>query len=227
MCAATALCMAATFTIVYFAQWFRLELHDKHPDCLSEDFNFISESNSTGLFENVNDSNGVIQANDLVDLDGNESMAVGISADDQIYCYCQDIGLTHLLADGGDYPQCDHFIWQSVQVTALTVCASCTVVLVNCLLRALLVKFSKFELPQNHTSLNSSIVTKTTLALFINTALILVLVNADFSQGFFTSVLTFNWEWYEHKKHSTRNYYCKCNNYVSIPFSGLRLGIGR
>ena len=81
-------------------------------------------------------------------------------------------------------------------MTMLTSCASGAIIIINTLLRMLLVKFSNFELPQNHTALNSSIVTKTTLALFINTGFILVLVNADFSQGFFKSILSFDWEWY-------------------------------
>ena len=77
----------------------------------------ISESNTTGLFDQLgffDDDDSILEANGLITLQGNESTAM--SYDDEIYCKCKDIGLSHLFAHPGENPECDHFIWNSVQV---------------------------------------------------------------------------------------------------------------
>ena len=77
---------------------------------------------------------------------------------------------------------CSYFISEFSINLVIKFFSACAVVFINFILRFLLKKISKFERVSNKTKEQLNIMIKVFIATFINTALIILIINANFSK---------------------------------------------
>eukprot|EP00743_Colponemidia_sp_Colp-15_P002280 GILK01002471.1.p1 GENE.GILK01002471.1~~GILK01002471.1.p1 ORF type:complete len:780 (-),score=110.70 GILK01002471.1:227-2566(-) len=114
-------------------------------------------------------------------------------------CWCRSRGWTTALSS---YPSfCSDFFLQVAQIQGLTFCSSIGVVIVNYLLKWTLRALTKFEKHSSRTVLMRETMIKVFLSQFLNTAAIVLLVNAKFNDDTTASIFTgkyvdFDRSWY-------------------------------
>ena len=99
---------------------------------------------------------------------------------DQIYCYCHSQSWTSITSDSKLTSYCSYFISKITTSLLLKFFSACGVVFINFILRYIFKRLSKFERVSNKTKEQLNIMIKVFVATFINTALIVLLVNANF-----------------------------------------------
>jgi len=101
---------------------------------------------------------------------------------DQLACYCTTQGYTKILQDKDLYDgTCKDWLVGAGTTVALGVLASVIVVVINNVLRIAIMKFAMWERPTSLSQLNSSIMVKVAVSQYLNIAVIIYLVNFNFS----------------------------------------------
>lgn len=102
--------------------------------------------------------------------------------DPQIFCYCKFKTWTEIINNTSLASYCTYFIKVTTTNLMIKFFSSCGVILINFILRFVFKRLSKFERVSNKTKEQLNIMVKVFVATFINTALIVLLVNANFSR---------------------------------------------
>lgn len=103
------------------------------------------------------------------------------TSDDQSYCYCKYQDWSSITSgEMGSY--CSYFFRKISVSIMLKFFSSCGVIFINFILRTIFKRLSRFERVSNKTKEELNIMMKVFIATFINTALIILIVNANFSR---------------------------------------------
>lgn len=128
-------------------------------------------------------------------------------SDNESYCYCKYQSWSDIM-NGSMDSYCGHFFSKMTTSIMLKFFSSCGVIFINFILRTIFKRLSRFERVSNKTKEEHNIMIKVFFATFINTALIILIVNANFSrisviynipytdQVFVGSYADFTREWY-------------------------------
>ena len=110
------------------------------------------------------------------------------TSDTQSYCYCKKQSLTDILNDSSEYSYCSYFFEQISISVAIRVSVSFGVIFVNFFIKIIFRLLSKFERVTNRSAEQLKLMSKVFIGQFVNTALVILAVNADFS-----ALKTYNW----------------------------------
>ena len=102
-------------------------------------------------------------------------------SDNESYCYCKYQSWSDIL-DGSMGSYCGFFFSKMTTTIMLKFFSSCGVIFINFILRTIFKRLSRFERVSNKTKEEHNIMVKVFFATFINTALIILIVNANFSR---------------------------------------------
>ncbi|CAD7965733.1 unnamed protein product [Amoebophrya sp. A25] len=93
-------------------------------------------------------------------------------------CQCDALGYGALISDSELRNECDGYFWDATVVVALTSVLSLAVVVVNAVLKTVLVALTAWERPATISLLERGVATKVFVAQFVNTALLILFLNA-------------------------------------------------
>ena len=99
----------------------------------------------------------------------------------QNYCWCKQQSWTDLLSDEDINDFCEDYVEKATLSTAIKYVGSIVVIVINFVLKIILRALSRFERVSSKTKEQLKIMTKVFFAMFINTAFIVLIVNADLS----------------------------------------------
>lgn len=158
----TLILMIASIALIYAIKY----LQNKLP----------TDDSCTGL--GINKNTTFDQANDFED-------------SDQVYCFCKLQDWYKLTTDSDYRNLCDTYIQKVSTTGAVRFLASIGIVFVNIMLRIIITLLTQFERISTVTKTRLSVMTKVFIAMFVNTALITLFVNADFQSLWFVQRLAF------------------------------------
>lgn len=129
----------------------------------------------------------------LLDVDYNLSLdeAEDQLEDDQIFCYCKKKNYDDIVTDSDLLDFCEDFIEDYTSALGIRLAAAFGVIVVNFMLRIILRLLSQFERSSSINKEQRKTMIKVFVAIFINTAIITLIVNADFRDLEFTKDLAF------------------------------------
>ncbi|CAG9311615.1 unnamed protein product [Blepharisma stoltei] len=113
------------------------------------------------------------------------------TTNDQIYCYCKQQNWYKLFSDSDLNSYCTDYIEKVSLTSSVRFLSSIGIVFINTILRIMLTKLTKFERISTVSGMRMSMMSKVFIAMFINTALITLLVNANFQSLWFVQRLAF------------------------------------
>jgi hypothetical protein len=103
------------------------------------------------------------------------------TSDTQKYCYCKNNSLTSILNDSETFTYCSYFFERISLNILLRVSVSLGVIMVNFMIKIIFRILSRFERVSNKSLEQLKLMSKVFVATFINTALVILAVNANFS----------------------------------------------
>jgi hypothetical protein len=114
-------------------------------------------------------------------------------------CYCSARGYSEIAQSQELQDLCDDFIVKSAKTQGMSVCASLLVVAINAILQALIMVFAEKEKHVSVSSFNGSVMIKVAVSQFLNTSVIIFLLNyngfgifngdySDFERGWYAFV---------------------------------------
>lgn len=99
---------------------------------------------------------------------------------DALNCYCNTVGYQDVLQDSELRDDiCRSWLVDASKTITRMVAVSLLTIIINSILLALIMKFAEWERPVSHSALSSSIMVKVFVSQFVNTAVIVFLVNYD------------------------------------------------
>jgi hypothetical protein len=101
---------------------------------------------------------------------------------DESYCFCKYQEWTDIVEDKDLGSYCSYFMTKITTSLVLKFFSACGIIFINFILRMIFKKLSRFERVSNKTKEEHNIMIKVFFAIFINTALIILIVNANFSR---------------------------------------------
>lgn len=104
------------------------------------------------------------------------------TSNNESFCYCKFQSWSDIMSDTDINSYCSYFIFKITTNLMIKFCSSCGVIFINFLLRTIFKRLSKFERVSNKTKEQLNIMIKVFIAQFINTALIILIVNANFDK---------------------------------------------
>jgi hypothetical protein len=107
-------------------------------------------------------------------------------------CYCLDQTLSDLIDKSSLRDLCDDYIQKSSKIVGIKFATAVGVVLINFILKLLLVLMSKFERPSTKGREQLKIMMKVFVAMFINTAIVNLMVTSDLQELWFVEYLPFS-----------------------------------
>ncbi|OMJ80852.1 hypothetical protein SteCoe_18802 [Stentor coeruleus] len=108
------------------------------------------------------------------------------TTDDMKYCYCSLQSLKEILADTSLTNYCGYFLKKRSYGITIRFFVSCGVIMINFFLKLVFRGLSRFERVDSKSKEQVKIMVRVFIAVFINTSLIVLAVNANFSSvGFF------------------------------------------
>jgi len=96
-------------------------------------------------------------------------------------CYCSELGIFKIPSTSLNWKWCHMTFWYTILRYLAVLGISSMITFINVMLKNILRRLSKFERYKNVSQMNSAIMLKLFLALFINIWLLIVAINADFS----------------------------------------------
>jgi Cytosolic domain of 10TM putative phosphate transporter/Calcium-dependent channel, 7TM region, putative phosphate len=99
----------------------------------------------------------------------------------QEYCYCKFIGFYTILSNSDLRSYCTYYVEKRTYVTILKILASFSITFINFALKVAFRFLSRFEKVKSRSEQAVSIMRKVFIASFINTSLIVLVLNVDFS----------------------------------------------
>lgn len=118
------------------------------------------------------------------DINGSLSISEAKSkytTDTQSYCYCKEQSISDIVNDSEFYNYCTYFIEKISISVALRVSVSFGVIFINFVMKIIFRILSRFEKVSNKSAEQLKLMSKVFIATFINTGLVILAVNADFS----------------------------------------------
>ena len=103
------------------------------------------------------------------------------TSDTDKYCYCKQQSLADVLNDSDLFSYCDYFFERISKAVAIRVSVSFGVVLINFIIKFIFRIIGKYEKVHNRSTEQLKLMSKVFIATFINTALVVLAVNANFS----------------------------------------------
>lgn len=110
------------------------------------------------------------------------------TSDTQVYCYCKKQSISSIINDSDMFDYCTYFIEKISYSVTLRVSVSIGVIFVNFVLKIIFRVLTRFEKVSNKSAEQLKLMSKVFFATFINTALVILAVNADFSE-----LKTYDW----------------------------------
>lgn len=129
--------------------------------------------------------------NDCISIDSSISLNEAqnlYTSDNDSYCYCKKQSISSIINDSDMFDYCAYFIEKISASVTLRVSVSIGVVFVNFFLKIIFRILTRFEKVSNKSAEQLKLMSKVFLATFINTALVILAVNADFSE-----LKTYDW----------------------------------
>jgi hypothetical protein len=102
-----------------------------------------------------------------------------LSGETQEFCWCKSQTVDDLVNDNDINDYCTDYIEKVQSVNITKVFSACGVVIINFIIKIVLISLSKWERAATLTKETLKIMTKVFVAMFINTAFISLIVNAD------------------------------------------------
>lgn len=102
-------------------------------------------------------------------------------SDTDKYCYCKKQNMADLLNDSDLFSYCDYFFERISKAVAIRVSVSFGVVFINFVIKIIFRILGKYEKVHNRSTEQLKLMSKVFITTFINTALVVLAVNADFS----------------------------------------------
>lgn len=123
--------------------------------------------------------NGLPDVVDCEDVDVIEESQYDSASQFDKDCFCSDKGFFQIMGKSNIYLKCKSFFWNTIWRFLLTIAISIAIAVINFIIELSIRKFANFERYKNKTAMQKSIMTKLTIATFINAGLLIVLTNAD------------------------------------------------
>lgn len=105
---------------------------------------------------------------------------INYKGDTESYCWCKEQDYQDLV-DSDTFEFCDYYFQRTTLIVIVRIMVSFGIVIVNFFIKFILKTLSKFERASNRNKEQVKIMNRVFYATFINTALVILLVNADFS----------------------------------------------
>lgn len=139
------------------------------------------------------------------------------TSDTQKYCYCKAQSLKKVLTDSTYRSFCKYYLEKRTLGIIYRVLVSLSVVIINFSIKQIFKFLGRYEIETSKTKEVLKVSRKLSIALFINTALVVLFVNADFSSISFTKKLPFN-EYLFNSEHSdfTRAWYLEAGSTITL-----------
>jgi hypothetical protein len=119
-----------------------------------------------------------------LDIDNTKSLDYAKSvytSDTQSYCYCKAQSLSTVISHSDMYSYCSYFLEQISLNVFYRVAVSIGVIFINFVMKFIFRLLSRFERVHDKSAEQLKLMSKVFLATFINTGLIILIVNANFS----------------------------------------------
>lgn len=114
------------------------------------------------------------------------------TSDNEKYCYCKDSSIETIISDSSLRDFCTYYIEQRSYSISVRVGVCIGVVMINFFIKIIFKIISKFEKSASRSKEQVTVMRKVFLAMFTNTALVVLAVNANFSSLQFIKYLPFN-----------------------------------
>ena len=139
------------------------------------------------------------------------------TSDTAKYCYCGVISITSILNDSDLRSFCTYYIEKRSYSIAIRFLVSAGVVMLNFILKIIFRLLGKFEKYVSRSKEQVQVMQKVFLAMFTNTALVVLAVNANFSSLWFIVYLPFN-QYIFNSQFSdfTRDWYVQVGSTITI-----------
>jgi Calcium-dependent channel, 7TM region, putative phosphate len=124
-------------------------------------------------------------SSDCAEVDSTQSLSYAkqyYTTDTQSYCYCKGKSLNTVINNSNMYSYCTYFLEKISVSILLRVSVSVGVIFVNFFIKIFFRILSRFEKVNNKSTEQLKLMSKVFIASFINTALVVLAVNANFSQ---------------------------------------------
>ena len=118
-------------------------------------------------------------------IDHNKSLSYAkknYDSNSESYCYCKYQEWADMVSDKELGTYCSYFMSKITTSLLLKFFSACGIIFINFILRTIFKRLSRFEKVSNKTKEEHNIMIKVFFAIFINTALIILIVNANFSR---------------------------------------------
>jgi hypothetical protein len=104
------------------------------------------------------------------------------ATDDESYCYCKYQSWSSIFGNAELRSYCSYFITKTTTNLLIKFSSSCGIFFINLVLKFAFKRLSEFERASTKTKEHLNVMLKVFIATFINTALIFLLINANFSR---------------------------------------------
>lgn len=115
-----------------------------------------------------------------------------LSSSKEKICFCQSQKYSDFVDDSDLRDYCDNYIKKSAKVVGIKFATSLGVVIINFILKVVLVRLSRFERPSTKGREQVKVMLKVFIAIFINTAVVNLMVTSDLQELWFVKYLPFH-----------------------------------